>query len=201
MATAKCTKQYFQNVNDITHPLNWMLLAPVASYDFTAARPFIPLAILDPNNNYQVDFVNSKNFPLLSKDIMEDCLTASYNYTNDIVAPPTYSNGDYASYLAQRIGVKTTIERYQRFKITYNTIVSFWQNFVSSGDYVTDLSNLQKLIDFLKINSDKRYWIAPGTYRVENPNPTSVLADAILLANPLWVDGVPVLILEIESIG
>jgi hypothetical protein len=201
MATAKCTKQYFQNLSDVAFNINWLTYLIELSYNFKAARPFIPIAILDPTNNYEVDFVNSAAFPTFCKDIMEDCLSASYNYLADSVADPKYTAGEYASYLGQRIGVKTTDERYQRYKTIYNTVLSYWDNFVTSGDYVTDLTNLEQLIGFLKVNTDKRYWVAPGSYHVSGANPSNVTMDAINLANPTWLGNVPVLILELDSIG
>jgi hypothetical protein len=201
MATAKCTKTYFNNLSDVSFSLNWLTYFIELSYNFKVEKPFLPIAILDPLNNYEVDFVNSKNFPTFSKDIMEDCLTASYNYLADSVADPKYTSGEYASYLGQRIGVKSTDERYQRYKIMYNTIVAFWSNFVTSGDYVTDLKNLQTLIDFLKLNTDKRFWVAPGSYHVSGANPSNVTTDLINAANPLWLGNIPYLILELDSIG
>jgi hypothetical protein len=201
MAESKCTRQYFQNLSDVSFSLNWCTFFIETSYNFKSEKPWIPIAVLNPTANYQIDFTSSVANPSLAKDIMEDCLTASYNFIADSLLDPKYTDGQYAAYLAQRIGVKATEERYSRYKMIYNTIVQFWTNFVTSGDYMTDVAQLQKLMDFIKINTDKRYWIAPGSYHVSGTNPSNVTMDAINAANPLYLGNIPVLIIELDSIG
>lgn len=193
-------KEYFNNINDIAFSNSFAVFSPLKSYYFSAGRPFVPLAVLNPTANNAVDFTSSKNFPLFFKNIMEDCLTASYNFLAGSASSPKYVSGDYGNYLSERLGVRNTADRYQRYQTIHNTIANFWSGFVSSGSIEADLQKLQTLIDYIKQNSDKRYFVAPGQYYVSEPNSSDTDASAILAANPSYAN-VPVLILELKSLG
>lgn len=193
-------KQYYTDINGVTYSLSYMSMNSIASYAFSAGRPFLPVAILDVNNNNQIDFTNSKNFPEYYGQIMEDCLTASYNFLNGITAAPKYTAGEFGEYLSQHIGVKNDIPRYNRFKEIKNFIGQFWRNYTVMVDYADNLTKFSNLMEQIKNLTDKKNWIAPGDYFVDAGNATDTTTTAIKTANPTWPT-VNVLILELDSIG
>lgn len=193
-------KEYFNDLGAVGFSLSLVSVNPSTSYEFSSALPFLPIAILVPTNNNQVDFTNSKNFPDYFSHIMNDVLQASYNFLAASIADPSYLSGDYGVYLSQRIGVRSDIYRQNRFSEIGNMIGQFWRNYTVLPDYADNLTKLSTLIDQLQKYTDKKSWLAPGDYHVSAPNQTDTDTTAILTANPTWTL-VNVLIIELQSIA
>jgi hypothetical protein len=202
MSLNKCAcKSYFTDINAVGLNLNFLSFFLETSYNFTAKRPWLPVAVLDQTVANEVSFDVSSNFPDFFGNIMNDVLQASYNFNTNVVADPAYTFGEYGPYLAQRIGVRSEVSRQNRFDIISQTIYNFWNNWVTSGTYQGDLNALQTFLDYLKTNTDKRYWLAPGSYHISGANPSNVEADAILVYKPALAGQINVLILELDSIA
>jgi hypothetical protein len=204
MSVGKCPcKPYFTNKMDVSFNVSRMDIFPDASFLFGTDRPFVPVAIIDPNT-LLVDFAQSKTFLALYRNMMNDILSASYNFLADSPADPKYTSGSFGVYLSERIGVRNSADRQYRYDQISNFIADFWTNLdtLTAGDPAKELRNnsFNNFLKDLPISTDVRYWAQPGNYHTSDPDPTNDTCELILAANPTW-DRVPVLLLQLDSIA
>lgn len=209
MADKRCPcAKYFNNVLDIDYALNTMFVDNGSSWTFSSLKPWLPVGVMQKVHDagtgldtWKLNVALSKAQAILFPAIAADVLKANDNYTKDIVdLSPQYIAGNYGQYLSVNQGVSNAPERLNKFNSLYSNIWDFWQKFDPATTDEQALKLQQEFLVKLQSTTDKRFWLPPGTYFLQDVGLSKSYAIFNTLVATLG-NPVPVQTIELNSLG